>query len=84
MMALSVIPGTITLRQTPAKFVCCLRPRRHALITRSQPEGEEVEGDPAVQEALVRTVKLEISKERIREQFEEESDNLRLMAARVK
>lgn len=50
-------------------------------MTRSQPE--EVEGDPAVQDALVRTVKLEISKERIREQFEEESDNLRLMAARV-
>lgn len=42
------------------------------------------DGDPSVQEALVRTVRLEISKERIKEQVEEDSDRLRLAAAKVR
>ncbi len=61
------------------------RPRqgRNRSLTIRQSQPEEIQGDPEVQEALVKTVKLEIAKERIKEKFEEESDNLRLAAARV-
>eukprot|EP00884_Botryococcus_braunii_P021864 jgi/Botrbrau1/8361/Bobra.0046s0022.1 len=61
-----------------------LRHRRYRNLTIRQSQPEEVEGNPEVQEALVKTVKLEIAKERIKEKFEEESDNLRLAAARAK
>ncbi len=62
----------------------CLERRWARPAARAQAGEGDGDGDQSVQEALVRTVRLEISKERIREQVEEDSDRLRLAAAKVR